>query len=148
MSSSGVAGPSCRPDALVRVSDLRLLFATYPAHGSTGWCRIGGGRSVLALLRPRRSGGRAVIQRQRSAPQWLVGDRTALVVTQAGFVVGEEHLADQVAAAADPGLVEDALEVLLDGVGRDHQPLGDLGSGVALQHQPGDLLLALGQPIG
>jgi hypothetical protein len=70
------------------------------------------------------------------------------VVAQAGLVVGEEHLADQVAAATHPGPVEDALEVLLDGVSRDHQPLGDLGGRVALEHQPGDLLLAFGQPVG
>jgi hypothetical protein len=38
--------------------------------------------------------------------------------------------------------------VLLHGVGRHHQPLGDLGGRVALQHQPGDGLLALGQPVG
>jgi hypothetical protein len=75
-------------------------------------------------------------------------ERAAFVVAQAGFVVGEEHLADQVTAAAHAGLVEHALEVLLDGVGRHHQPLGDLGGRVALQHQPGDLLFALGQPVG
>jgi hypothetical protein len=39
------------------------------------------------------------------------------VVAQAGFVVGEEDLADEVSAAAGAGLLEDVLEVFLDGVG-------------------------------
>ena len=40
-------------------------------------------------------------------------------VAQAWLVVGEEHLADELAPAADAGLLEDALEVLLHGVRRD-----------------------------
>jgi hypothetical protein len=35
--------------------------------------------------------------------------RAVFIVAQAGFVVGEEHLADQVAAAAHPGLVNTLL---------------------------------------
>jgi hypothetical protein len=85
---------------------------------------------------------------QRPAAQRPVADRPVFVVAQAGFVVGEEDLADQVAAAAHPGLVEHTLQVLLDGVRRNHQALGDLGGGVALQHQAGDVLFALGQPVG
>jgi len=40
--------------------------------------------------------------------------------------VGEEDLPDQVAPAAHARLVEHALEVLLDGVRRDHQALAQL----------------------
>ena len=40
-----------------------------------------------------------------------------LVVAHARLVVGEEHLAGELAPAAHAGLLEDALEVLLDGVG-------------------------------
>jgi hypothetical protein len=39
-----------------------------------------------------------------------------LVVSQAGFVMGEEDLADQLSPAVDAGLVEDVLEVLLHGL--------------------------------
>jgi hypothetical protein len=49
--------------------------------------------------------------------------------------VREEDLADEVAAAMDTGLVEDTLEVLLHGVRRDHQFLGDLGGGRALRDE-------------
>src|SRR4029453_15706181 len=73
------------------------------------------GRSLP--YRVRRSGGRAVTERQRSAPQGPVGGRAAFVVAQARLVVGEEDLADQVAAATHPRLVEHALEMLLDRVG-------------------------------
>jgi hypothetical protein len=41
--------------------------------------------------------------------------------------IAEEDLADEVAAAADPGLLEDVLEVLLDGVGGYDERGGDLG---------------------
>jgi hypothetical protein len=81
------------------------------------------------------------------SPQGLAVGGAVFVVAQAELVVGEEHLADQVAAAPHSGLVEDVLEVLPDGMGRDHWALADLGGRVALQHQPGDLLLAFGQPI-
>src|SRR5215207_7657861 len=86
-------------------------------------------------------------------PERLAAERVAvesamLVVAKAWLVVGEEDLADQVPAAANAGLLEDLLEVLLDGVGRDDEPLGDLGRRVAAQDQPGHLLLALGEAIG
>ena len=44
-------------------------------------------------------------------------DDALFVVAQAWFVVAEEDFADEVAAAADAGLAEDVLEVLLDGMG-------------------------------
>jgi hypothetical protein len=46
--------------------------------------------------------------------------------------VREEDLADQVAPAADSGLLEDALQVLLHGVWRDDELLADLGRRAAL----------------
>ena len=98
--------------------------------------RVAGRRLVAALPAPRR------VAVQRPAAQGSVLGRAAFVVAQARLVVGEEHLADQVAAAAHPDLVEHALQVLLHGVRRNHQPLGDLGGGVALQHQAGDVLAA------
>ena len=55
------------------------------------------------------------------------------------LVRGQEHLADQITAAAHAGPVDHTLGVLLDRVGRHHQSLGDLGGRVALQHQPGDV---------
>ncbi|HEV2774133.1 MAG TPA: hypothetical protein VGV90_00930, partial [Solirubrobacteraceae bacterium] len=70
-----------------------------------------------------------------------------LVVAESRFVVGEEHLPDEFAAAADAVLLEDLLEVLLDRVRRDHEPLGDVGGRVAAEYQAGDLPLTLGQPI-
>jgi hypothetical protein len=62
--------------------------------------------------------------------------------------VGEEHLAHEVAPAADARLLEHVLQVLLHGVRGDAEPVGDLGRGVAAQDQPGDVLLAIGQPVG
>ena len=56
---------------------------------------------------------------RRAAPERQPVDRTLLVVAQARLVVREEDLPDQIAAAAHAGLLEDALEMLLDGVGRD-----------------------------
>ena len=85
---------------------------------------------------------------QRPATQRSAGDRALLVVAQARLVVGEEDLADQFAPAVDAGLLEDVLEVLLDGLRRDGQRCGDLRGGIALQDQPGDILLALGQAVG
>jgi len=50
-----------------------------------------------------------------------------LVVAQPRFVVGEEHLSDQVATAAYAGLVENALQVLLHRVRGYDEIRGDLG---------------------
>jgi hypothetical protein len=77
-----------------------------------------------------------VLERQRPAAKRLVLDQAALVVAHARLVVGEEDHPDRVAPAAHARLVERALEVLLDGVCRDHQALGDLRRRVALQDQP------------
>src|SRR4029453_7609631 len=56
----------------------------------------------------------------------------------------EEDLPDEFAAAADAGLGEDRLEVVLDGVRRQVEPVGDLPGGAALDAQPGDRLLPAG----
>ena len=48
------------------------------------------------------------------------------VVAKAGLVVLEEDASDQVAPTANAGLLEDAFEVLLHGVLRDHERLSDL----------------------
>jgi hypothetical protein len=61
--------------------------------------------------------------------------------------VREEDLRHEITPAAHAGLLEDALEVLLDGVGRDDQPLGDLRRRLALEHEPRDLLFSLRQPV-
>lgn len=50
---------------------------------------------------------------RRAAAQGLALDGAALVVAQPGLVVREEHLAGQVTAASDAGLLEDVLQVLL-----------------------------------
>src|SRR5215216_3275419 len=81
---------------------------------------------------------------KRLAPDRVVGEHAPLVVAKSRLVVGEEHLAHERAAAADTGLLEDLLQVLLDCVRGDDEPLGDLGGRVASKDQPGDLLLALG----
>jgi hypothetical protein len=73
----------------------------------------------------------------------VVCSNPALVVTEPRLVVGEEDLRHQLSSASHVGLVEHALQVLLDRVQRDRQPLGDLGRLESLEHQPGELLLAL-----
>jgi hypothetical protein len=55
--------------------------------------------------------------------------------------VGEEHLPDQITAAAHACLLEDVLEMSLDGVGGDDEVLGDLDRRVALQNPLGHGLL-------
>ena len=74
-------------------------------------------------------------------------DRTTFVVAETWLIVGEEHLADEVAPTAHTGLLEDALQVLLNGMGRDEQFVCDLRRGVAAKDQPRYLLLPLSQPI-
>jgi hypothetical protein len=54
-----------------------------------------------------------------------------LVVAKAGLVVGEEHLADELAPTANTRLLEDLLQMLRDRVRRDDEALGDLGRRVA-----------------
>src|SRR5512132_1617577 len=66
-----------------------------------------------------------------AATQWLPIDRTTFVVAEPWFVVSEEHLADKVTPTAHTGLLEDALQVLLHGMGRDEQLVRDLCRGVA-----------------
>ena len=75
---------------------------------------------------------------ERAASKRLVLDNSTFVVAHPGFVVGEEHLPDQLASAAYASLVEDAFEVLLDGVRRDRKAPGNLCRGVPLQNKPGD----------
>src|SRR5215207_9148449 len=65
-----------------------------------------------------------------AAADWLPVDRSTFVVADAGFVVGEEHLADELPSAAHTRFLEHALEVLLHGVGGDAQLAGDLCRGV------------------
>ena len=62
-------------------------------------------------------------------------------------VVAEKASCYEVAAPADARLLEDVLEVLLYGVGRDDECFGDLRGGLALEDEAGDLVLALGQAI-
>lgn len=61
--------------------------------------------------------------------------------------MSEEDLADQVASASDTALLEDVLEMLLNGVGRDEERLGDGSGGVAVQHETGHFLLPVSQPV-
>jgi hypothetical protein len=75
--------------------------------------------------------------------RWWVGE-----VVPAGQVVLEEYLADQLTAAANACLVEDGLEVVLHGVGREPEPVGHLLGGAALDAQVGHRALAIGQPVG
>lgn len=85
---------------------------------------------------------------ERAAADEFVVVLALVVVPNARVVVGGEHLGDEVTTAADAGLLEDTLEVLLDGVGGEVEVEGggDSCGGVALQDVPGDLLLARGQP--
>ena len=61
-----------------------------------------------------------------AATQWLPIDGTTFIVADPWFVVGEEHLADEVAPAPDTGLLEHPLEMLLHSVSRDKQLVSDL----------------------
>lgn len=85
---------------------------------------------------------------QRPPAKWSIFNDPSLVVAQARLVMREEHLPDQLPAAANARLLEHALEVLLDRVGRDAQPVRDLRRRVTAQDQPRDVLLSLGQLIG
>ena len=80
------------------------------------------------------------VGRKRAASHWLVSQHPLLVVAEARLVVGEEHLADELSTAADAGLLEDVLQVLLDRVRRD-EAFGDLRRRVALQDESRDVLL-------
>ena len=55
--------------------------------------------------------------RGRAAAQWAAVEDALFVVAQARLVMVEEDLADEVAAAAHAGPLEDVLQVLLHGVG-------------------------------
>jgi hypothetical protein len=65
-------------------------------------------------------------------------------VLEAWDVVLEEDLADEFGPASRPGLVEDALEVILHGVGRDVQGGGDLLGGEPAEAEAGDVSFASG----
>jgi hypothetical protein len=69
---------------------------------------------------------------ERTTAERAAGEGAVLVVADSGLVVGEKDLADQVAPAAHTGLVEHALEVLLNGVHGDDETLGNVGGRVAL----------------
>src|SRR5215218_3384929 len=69
---------------------------------------------VLGDKRPPRVSGAAV---DRAAADWLPLDHSTLVVADAGLIVGEEHLADELPSAPHSRLLEHALQVLLHGVG-------------------------------
>jgi len=60
----------------------------------------------------------------------------------------EEDPCDQLPPAADAGLVENALQMLLNRVHGDDELVGDLRRRDALQDEPGDVLFAVGQPVG
>jgi len=58
-------------------------------------------------------------------------DRTAFVVAETWFIVGEEHLADEISPAAHTGLLEDALQMLLHRVRGNTEIIRNLRRGVA-----------------
>ena len=83
-------------------------------------------------------------------PPYMVENTTRdldLVPALRPSIVGEEDLPDEVSAAADGSLLENALQVLLHGVRRDAEVCGDLGGEMASEDQPGHVLLALCQPV-
>jgi hypothetical protein len=55
---------------------------------------------------------------------------------------------DKFATAADPELVENRVEVLLEGVGRYVELFDDGGSGPSLQDQRDDAALGGGEAVG
>ena len=62
--------------------------------------------------------------------------------TQSRGVLAEEHAVDELASVVDPGLLEDRLEVVLDGIGGDVQRGGDVLGVDASQHELGDVTFA------
>jgi hypothetical protein len=66
----------------------------------------------------------------------------------ARLVVLGEDLSNEFSAAAHTSLVEDGLEVVAHGVGRDVQFLRDSGRRQPANDEPGYLALALGQAVG
>src|SRR5215471_7946904 len=109
--------------------------------GADGWIADPSASRLTSCSRsaPGRGGSRPALG---PAAHWFVLAGAAFVVAEARLVVGKEHLSDEITATAYSGLVEDALEVLLDGVVRDYQLLRDLRSRTALQDQPGHIALA------
>jgi hypothetical protein len=71
-------------------------------------------RRTASRVRPRRT--RLGPLAARAAAHRLPVEHAALVVAEAGLVVGEEDLADEVTPAPHAGLAEDVLHVLLHGV--------------------------------
>ena len=64
---------------------------------------------------------------KRLAAERIAVEGAMLVVAKPGFVVGEEHPADQLPPAANVGLLEDLLGMLLNRVRGNDEALGDLG---------------------
>src|SRR5215217_6233981 len=87
-----------------------------------------GRRAILAQVPRAAKGllGAGRLSGQGSSAHGLRVEHPPLVVAHPRLVVREEDLADELTAAAHAGLLEHALEVLLDGVGRDVQSIGDL----------------------
>src|SRR5579884_3264765 len=54
---------------------------------------------------------------------------------------------DQLPPAAHAGLLEDRLDVVLHGVGRDLELLGDRPRGASMKHEPADHPLAFGETV-
>src|SRR5215216_2933231 len=71
-----------------------------------------------------------------------------LTCRHAWLVVLGEDLTDEFSPAAHADLIEDGLEVIPHGVGRDVQLPGDFGCGQPAQDEPRYLTLALGQAVG
>ena len=70
---------------------------------------------------------------ERAAAQRPARQHSSLVVADPRLVVREEDLGHEITPAAHAGFLEYAFEVLLDGVGRDDEPLGDLHCRLALE---------------
>ena len=84
----------------------------------------------------------------RPAAQRPIGSRPLLIVSEPRLVVGKKDLGNKITPGAHPGLGEDASQMRLHGVHRDHQTVGDIDGRETLQHESGQLLLTLSQPIG
>jgi hypothetical protein len=67
------------------------------------------------------------------------GSRGAVRAAQGG--------GDELLLAASPDLAQDRFHVIAHGVAGQEQPLRDLVVGQAVQHQPGELAFACGQPV-
>ena len=68
--------------------------------------------------------------------------------TRAGAGSARRTAGQRVRGDAHAQFVEDRLQVILDGVDGDAQPVGDLGRGQALGHELSDLALARRELLG